>query len=79
MFIEGDCADLHYWFEKWSKQKSAIEEYYVFCDKECAEVIWYESAWWFSLERCVNVNCKSMLHLSHTLNQKGSRMFDLNN
>ena len=25
--IEDHCADLHYWFEKSSKQKSALEDY----------------------------------------------------
>ena len=32
--IEDHCVDLHYWFEKSSKQKSALEEYFVFCNTD---------------------------------------------
>ena len=32
--MEDHCIDLHYWFEKLSKGKSSLEEYFVFCDAE---------------------------------------------
>ena len=41
--IEDHCADLHYWFEKLIRRKSALEEYCVPCDTESAEVIRYAS------------------------------------
>ena len=52
--IEDHCVDLYYWFDKSSKRKSALLEYYEFCDQEYEEVIRYASTRWFCLEKCVN-------------------------
>ena len=52
--LEDHCVDLYHWFEKSSKRKSALKEYYEFCDIEYAEVIRYASTRWLCLERCVN-------------------------
>ena len=37
--ISGHCVDLHYWFDKSSKRKCTLKEYYEFCDLEYVHVI----------------------------------------
>ena len=56
--IEDHCVDLYYWFDKPSKQKSILKEYYDFCDKDYQEVIKYISTQWLCSERCVNCELK---------------------
>ena len=41
--IEDYCVDLFYWFDKSSKRKSILKEYYEFCNSECDEFIKYVS------------------------------------
>ena len=38
---EDHCVDLFYWFDKSSKRKSILKEYYEFCDQDYQEVIKY--------------------------------------
>ena len=52
--VEDHCVDLFYWFDKSSKRKSILKEYYDFCDEEYKEVIKYISTRWLCSERCVN-------------------------
>ena len=52
------CVDLFYWFDKSSKKKSILKEYYEFCNSECEEFIKYASIRWLYLERCVNRELK---------------------
>ena len=35
--IEDHSVDLYYWFDKSSKRKGALAEYYQFCDQSYAE------------------------------------------
>ena len=56
--IEDHSVDLFYWFNKSSKRKSALLEYYEFCDQEYEEVIRYVSTRWLCLEHCVNRELK---------------------
>ena len=41
--MEDHCVDLYYWFDKSSKRKSILKEYYDFCDQDYQEVIKYVS------------------------------------
>ena len=41
--IKDHCVDLYYWFNKSSKQKSILKEYYDFCKQDYQEVIKYIS------------------------------------
>ena len=50
--------DLYYWFDKSSKQKSILKEYYDFCDQDYQQVIKYISTWWLCSEHCVNCELK---------------------
>ena len=68
---EDHCVDLHYWFEKSSKRKSALEEYCVFCDTEYAEVIRYAPARWLGLERCVNRELQKYVALESYFKSEG--------
>ena len=52
--IEDHCVDLFYWFDKSSKRKNILKEYYEFCK----EFIKYASIRWLCLERCVNTELK---------------------
>ena len=56
--IKDHCVDLCYWFDKSSKQKSILKEYYDFCDQDYQEVIKYISTQWLCSERCVNRKLK---------------------
>ena len=69
--IEDHCADLHYWFEKSSKQKSALEDYCMFCDTEYAEVIQHASTRWLGLERCVNRELQKYVSLESYFKSEG--------
>ena len=37
--VEDHCVDVFYWFDKSSKRKNILKEYYEFCDNKYAEVI----------------------------------------
>ena len=52
--IEDHCVDLFYQFDKSSKRKSILKEYYEFCNSECEEFIKYVLTRWLCLKRCVN-------------------------
>ena len=69
--IEDHCVDLHYWFEKSSRRKSALEEYCVFCDTEYAEVIRYASSIWLGLERCINRELQKYVALESYFKSEG--------
>ena len=56
--VEDHCVDLYYWFDKSSKGKSILKEYYDFCDQDYQEVIKYISTRWLCSERCVNRELK---------------------
>ncbi len=56
--IEDHCVDVFYWFDKSSKRKSILKEYYEFCDSEYQEIIKFISTRWLSLELCVNRELK---------------------
>ena len=56
--ISNHCVDLHYWFDKSSKCKCALKEYYDFCDLEYVHIIKFISPLWLWLELCVNRELK---------------------
>ena len=61
--VEDHSVDLYYWFDKSSKRKSALAEYYQFCDQSYAEVVRHVSVRWLSLEQCVNRELKKYISL----------------
>ena len=52
--VEDHCVDVFYWFDKSSKRKSILKEYYEFCDTEYEGVIKFISTRWLCLELCIN-------------------------
>ena len=58
---EDHCVDFLYWFDKSSKRKSILKEYYEFRNCECEDFIKYVSTRWLCLERCVNRELKKVL------------------
>ena len=52
--FEDHCVNLFFWFDKSTKRKNTLKEYYEFCDPEYEDVIKYGSTRWLSLERCIN-------------------------
>ena len=56
--VEDHCVDLFYFFDKSSKRKSILKEYYQFCDTEYEEVIKFISTRWLCLELCINRELK---------------------
>ena len=52
--LENHCVDVFHWFEKSTKLKSIVKEYYDFCDVDYQEVIKYNSTRWLCTERCLN-------------------------
>lgn len=52
--IENIMIDLFYWFDKSSKRKGKLSEYFEFCDQEYQKVLKHISVRWLSLERCVD-------------------------
>ena len=52
--VECHCVDIFYWFDKSSKRKCALNEYYEFCDIEYQEIIKYISTRWLCTEKCIN-------------------------
>ena len=56
--VEDHCVDVFYWFDKSSKQKNILKEYYEFCDTEFQEVIKFISTRSLCLELCINRELK---------------------
>ena len=56
--VEDHCVDVFYWFNKSSKRKKILKEYYEFCDTEFQEVIKFISTRWLCLELCINRELK---------------------
>ena len=52
--FEDHCVSLFFWFDKSTKRKNTLKEYYEFCDPEYEDAIKYGSTRWLSLERCIN-------------------------
>ena len=52
--FEDHCVNFFFWFDKSTKRKNTLKEYYEFCDPEYEDVIKYGSTRWLSLERIIN-------------------------
>ncbi len=61
--IEDHCVDLYYWFDKSTKRKGALKEYFEFCNTEYEGVIKYISVRWLCLERCLDRELKKYVAL----------------
>ena len=44
----------YYYFDKSTKRKNELREYYVFCDKEYQKILKYVNTRWLSLEFAVD-------------------------
>lgn len=51
--VENLCIDLYYWFDKSSKRKGKLKEYFDFCDQEYMGVLKHISVRWLSLQQCM--------------------------
>ena len=51
--IENVDIDSFYWFDKSSKRKGKLLEYFEFSDQEYQSVLKHTSIRWLSLERCM--------------------------
>ena len=52
--IENLCIDLYCWFDKSSKRKGKLAEYFEFCDQVYKSILKHASVCWLSLERCMD-------------------------
>ena len=52
--VENSCIDIFYWFDKSSKRKGKLIEYFQFCDQEYQSVLKHVSLRWLSLEKYMN-------------------------
>ena len=50
--VEDVCVDRYYWFDKNTKRKAKLLEYFDFCDQEYQAVLKHLSVRWLSLEKC---------------------------
>ena len=51
--VEDVLIDLYYWFDKSSKRKEKLAEYFEFCDQEYQQVLKHVTCCWLSLECCI--------------------------
>ena len=51
--VEDVCVDCFYWFDKSTKRKGKLVQYYEFCDQDYQSVLKHISVRWVSLERCI--------------------------
>ena len=61
--IEDHCVDLYYWFDKSTKRKGSLKEYFEFCDTEYEAVVKYISVRWLCLEHCLDQELKKYVAL----------------
>ena len=54
MNIESIIIDVYYRFEKSSKRKGKLAEYFEFCNQDYQQILKHVSVRWLSLERCVD-------------------------
>ena len=69
--LEDHCVDLFYWFDKSSKRKTILKEYYEFCDDEFEELVKYISVRWLCTEKCVNRELKKYAGLKSYFSSEG--------
>ena len=50
--VEDVCVDCYYWFDKSTKRKGKLLEYFDFCDQKYQAVLKHLSVRWLSLEKC---------------------------
>ena len=50
--VEDVCVDCYYWFDKSTKRKGKLLEYFDFSDQEYQAVLKHLSVRWLSLEKC---------------------------
>ena len=51
--VEDVCVDCYYWFDKSTKRKGKLTEYFEFCNQEYQSVLKHLSVRWLSLEQCM--------------------------
>ena len=58
--VEDILVDLYYWFDKSSKRKGKLSEYFDFCDQDYQQVLKHVSTRWLLLERCIDRALKKL-------------------
>ena len=61
--VEDFLIDIFYWFDKSSKRKGKLAEYFEFCNQEYQKILKHISICWLSLERCIDQVLKKLLSL----------------
>ena len=51
--VEDMVIDIHYWFEKSTKHKASLAEFYFFCDIDYCKKVKHVNTTWLSLDRAV--------------------------
>ena len=58
--VEDILIGIYYWFDKSSKRKGKLAEYFDFCDQDYQQVLKHVSTRWLSLERCIDRALKKL-------------------
>ena len=61
--MEDFLIDIFYWFDKSSKRKGKLAEYFEFCNQEYQKILKHISICWLSLERCIHQVLKKLLSI----------------
>jgi hypothetical protein len=81
--VEDVCIDCFYWFDKSSKRKGKLLEYFEFCNQEYQAVLKHLSVRWLSLQRCMErilkkyPSLKSYFLSEHFADQRFQRLSGL--
>ena len=69
--LEDVLIDPYYWFDKSSKHKGKLAEYFEFCDQEYQQVLKHVTCRWLSLERCIERALKKFPSLKSYFRSEG--------
>ena len=81
--VEELCIDIYYWFDKSTKRKNGLHEYWTFCDQEYRAMIKHVITRWLSLELAVErvlkqfVSLKSYFRSENEVQPRFKRLHDL--
>ena len=75
--LEDVLIDPYYWFDKSSKRKGKLAEYFEFCDQEYQQVLKHVTCRWLSLEHCIERALKKFPSLKSYFRQNKREKGDL--
>ncbi len=79
--VEDVCIDCYYWFDKSSKRKGKLLEYFEFCNQDYQAVLKHLSVRWLSLQCCMErilkkfPSLKSYFLSEDAIDQRFQRLF----